>query len=130
MARIKDRRSLLDYSGTLWNSWTPNIKDTMIDIKNKHIIVIGAGRSGLAAAMLLQENGTSVIVTDHNNIKASVKTRLDEAHIPFEKNGHSPKALQGDFAVLSPGVPTDTPIVQQYFTHDQKVYSEIEAASW
>src|SRR5699024_1348291 len=130
MARIKDRRSLLDYSGTLWNSWTPNIKASMIDIKNKHIIVIGAARSGLAAAMLLQEKGASVFVTDHNNIKASVKTRLDEAHIPFEENGHSPKALQGDFAVLSPGVPTDTPVVQQYFTHDQKVYSEIEAASW
>jgi UDP-N-acetylmuramoylalanine--D-glutamate ligase len=102
----------------------------MKTLKNKHIVVIGAARSGLAAAKLLQQKGADVFVTDNNRIEPAFKKQLDKAAIPWEDDGHTKKAEQYDFAVLSPGVPTSAPLVQKYLNADKKVYSELEAASW
>src|SRR5699024_3078738 len=130
MARIYNCGPLLDYSGLAWHPWTPNPETAMIEVQNRHIVVIGAARSGLAAALLLRQRGAKVFVTDHKSIKDTVKAKLAGHGIPFEENGHTTKAFQGDFAVLSPGVPTETPIVQHYLDDGKKIYSEIELASW
>jgi UDP-N-acetylmuramoylalanine--D-glutamate ligase len=102
----------------------------MIDVQNKHIVVIGAARSGLAVASLFKQNGGRVFVSDNDEITPPVKKTLTEQGIPFEENGHSKQAQQGDFAVLSPGVPTEAPLVQHYLNSDLRVFSEIEVASW
>ena len=39
-------------------------------------------------------------------------------------------AEEGEFAVVSPGVPTEAPLVQFYLNSGLQVFSEIEAASW
>lgn len=101
-----------------------------MEVSNKHIVVIGAARSGIAAALLLKKKGADVFVSDFSTIKGEWKQRLSEAGINFEENGHSEKAKSGDFIVLSPGVPTESPIVQHYLNEGKEVYSEIEAASW
>lgn len=102
----------------------------MTDVQNKHIVIIGAARSGLAVASLLKRKGAVLFVTDSNKIKASVKSALSRQEIPYEERGHTEKAEQADFAVLSPGVPTEAPLVQHYLDSGKKVFSEIEVASW
>ncbi|MEX0685192.1 MAG: UDP-N-acetylmuramoyl-L-alanine--D-glutamate ligase [Balneolales bacterium] len=102
----------------------------MISVKAKHIVIIGAAKSGVAAAMMLQDKGASVFVTDSGEIKPSMRSLLKNGQIDYEENGHSQRAESGEYAVVSPGVPTETALVQKYITSGKKVYSEIEAASW
>lgn len=102
----------------------------MIDVQNRHIVIIGAARSGLAAASLLKQKGARVFVTDNSEIKMNVKSALTEQGIPFEEDGHTEQAKNADFAVLSPGVPTEAPLVQHYLDSGIEVFSEIEIASW
>lgn len=75
-----------------------------MDVANKHIVVIGAARSGIAAAILLKKKGADVFVSDYGIVKDDWKQDLVNAQIDFEENGHTDKAKQADFVVLSPGV--------------------------
>lgn len=102
----------------------------MREVQNKHIVVVGAARSGLAVASLLKRKGARVFVTDHGAINESIKAKLAELEIPFEENGHTDKARSANFLALSPGVPTEAPLVQEYLNADKEVFSEIEIASW
>ena len=102
----------------------------MTDVNNRNIVVIGAARSGAAAAELLSRNGAHVFVTDAGAIKPGVKSRFDEAGIGYEERGHSEQARKGEFAVVSPGVPDEAPLVQYYSDGENRVYSEVEVAAW
>ncbi len=101
-----------------------------MNVKNKHIVVIGAAKSGIATAVLLSGKQANVLVTDSGTIPEFRKDQLMNAGVIFEENGHSEQAHKGDFAVVSPGVPTEAPLVQEYLSSGREVYSEIEAASW
>ena len=102
----------------------------MRNVKGKHIVVFGAARSGVAVASLLNRRGADVFVSDNDCIADSIRERLTSEGIPFEEKGHTERALEGDFAVISPGVPTEAPPVQEYLDAGKEVYPEIEAASW
>ena len=102
----------------------------MKDVQGTHIVVIGAARSGVAAAILLKHKGADVFVTDAGAISMSSKAKLIDAGISYEENGHTTLAEQGSFAVVSPGVPTEAPLVQTYLNTGKDVFSEIEIASW
>ena len=102
----------------------------MREVRNRHIVVVGAARSGLAAAALLKRKGARVFVTDKNPIGEESKSRMTKLGIPFEEGGHTNEARGAEFLVLSPGVPTQAPIVQEYIKQGKEVYSEIEVASW
>lgn len=102
----------------------------MIDVQGKHIIVIGAARSGVAAAILLKHKGAEVFVTDSGPISMASKAKLIDTGIEFEENGHTSRSEKRSFAVVSPGVPTEAPLVQTYLNSGKEVCSEIEVASW
>lgn len=102
----------------------------MREVKNKHIVVVGAARSGLAVASLLKRKGAEVFVTDHGPISKSAKKKLTTLGITFEENGHTSKAEGAAFLAVSPGVPTEAPLVRKYLDAGKKVYSEIEIAGW
>ena len=102
----------------------------MMLVEDKYIVVIGAARSGVAAAKLLQAKGAKVFVSDYGSISEEAKQQLEKTSIPFEENGHSEKARSGDLVVISPGVPTESEVIQLYLNNGKAVYSEIEAASW
>lgn len=102
----------------------------MIDVKNKHIVVIGAAKSGVAVAVLLSGKGAHVFVSDAGEIPEVYKSRLVSAGIEFEEHGHSDKSRSAEFAVVSPGVPDEAPLVQYYLKAGKSVNSEIEVASW
>ena len=49
-----------------------------MSLKNKYIAVIGAGESGVGAALLAQKLGAEVFVSDYGNIKENYKKELEE----------------------------------------------------
>jgi UDP-N-acetylmuramoylalanine--D-glutamate ligase len=102
----------------------------MIDVKNKHITIAGAARSGVAAAILLKRKGAIPFLSDAGEIRSDFAEKLRKESIEFEENAHSEKAMQGDFLVMSPGVPTSSSIAQSYLNNNKPVFSEIEMASW
>jgi len=102
----------------------------MKDLKGKHIVIAGAARSGVAAAILLKNKGALPFVSDSGKMIPASAERLNESGIEFEANQHSERALNGEFLVVSPGVPTSSTIVQHYLSNNRPVFSEIELASW
>ncbi|MEX0905445.1 MAG: UDP-N-acetylmuramoyl-L-alanine--D-glutamate ligase [Balneolaceae bacterium] len=102
----------------------------MIDIKGKHIVIAGAARSGVAAAVLVKEHGAVPFVSDYGPVKPEMAKKMNDAGISFEENQHSEKAMDGEFLILSPGVPSSSPIARQYSTAGKEIYSEVEVAGW
>lgn len=102
----------------------------MIDPNNKHITILGAAKSGLAAATLLKRKGAAVFVSEYGELSDAHREYLSDLSINYEENGHTDKALNCDFAVISPGIPTETPIVQRLLSLGKDLLSELEVASW
>jgi UDP-N-acetylmuramoylalanine--D-glutamate ligase len=102
----------------------------MIDVSGKHITVIGAAKSGIAAALLLKKQGADVFVTDAGSIPEVAQKILHDHSVDFEQLGHTDRAKRSEFAVVSPGVPDEAPLVQYFSDPVKGVYSEIEIASW
>jgi len=103
---------------------------TDLDIKNRRVTVVGAARSGLAAAKLLARRGSSVFLTEYGSPELGISEGLNAEGIRFEFGGHTDRALNADLFVLSPGVPTNADLVQEALGRNIPVYSEIEVASW
>ena len=72
----------------------------------QEIIILGAGESGVGAAILAQKIGHQVLVSDAGKIADKFKKELIEHNIPFEENGHSDaRILASALVVKSPGIP-------------------------
>jgi UDP-N-acetylmuramoylalanine--D-glutamate ligase len=99
-------------------------------IEGKRVTVVGGARSGLAAARLLARHGAAVFLTERGERDDRLAAQLDQAGAAYEFGGHTPRALDADFLVISPGVPSNVPLVQQALRQQTPVFSEIEAASW
>ncbi len=103
---------------------------TLSDLKSKRITVVGAARSGIAAARLLASAGAGVRLTDSGAERADVREEMEAAGVKVEFGGHGEVSLACDLMVVSPGVPTTAAIVQAALGRGTPVVSEIEAASW
>ena len=101
-------------------------------ISGRKVTIVGAARSGVAAAELLHARGASVFVTDSGPADrlAPAVEKLRAAGIQAETGGHSGRALDADFIVVSPGVPATAQILHTAAERRIPVYSELEAASW
>ena len=104
----------------------------MMDLKNKRVLVVGLGKSGLSAAMFLRAQGARVTVSDSRSAVALAKEipALLEAGIMVESGGHGLLTFRRqDLIVVSPGVPMDTPEVKQVVAFGLTVIGELELAS-
>jgi len=104
----------------------------MMDLKNKRVLVVGLGKSGLSAAMFLRAQGARVTVSDTRSAVALAKEipALLEAGIMVESGGHGLLTFRRqDLIVISPGVPMDTPEVKQVMAFGLPVIGELELAS-
>lgn len=103
-----------------------------MDVRSKNIWIVGAARSGLAAAKLLSLNGAKVFVTDSGAIDPSVKSILSDLNVLFEEGGHSIERLlkEASVVVLSPSIPLDSTLPLAALQAGIPVVSEIEVASW
>lgn len=69
------------------------------------IVVLGAGESGIGAAILARKEGYAVWVSEQKQIAPAYKALLQKHQIPFEENGHNHVAiLEADLAIKSPGI--------------------------
>ncbi|HEY0263832.1 MAG TPA: UDP-N-acetylmuramoyl-L-alanine--D-glutamate ligase [Granulicella sp.] len=103
-----------------------------MELKNKRVLVVGMGRSGLSAARFLKERGARVTVSDSRSAQALAKDvpALLEAGIMVEVGGHGLLTFRRqDLIVISPGVPLDTPEVKQVIALGMPVIGELELAS-
>ena len=90
---------------------------------------MGAGESGVGAALLAQANDYDVFVSDNGELKASYRDELRGSKILFEENGHSAdRILSAEIMVKSPGISDKASIVQQAIAKGIEVISEIEFA--
>ncbi len=103
-----------------------------MELKNKRVLVVGLGRSGLAAALFLRRHGAQVTVSDVRSAEALEKEipMLLEEGIAVEAGGHGLLTFRRqDFLVVSPGVPLDTPEIRQVRSFGQTILGEVELAS-
>ncbi|ADW69736.1 UDP-N-acetylmuramoyl-L-alanine--D-glutamate ligase [Granulicella tundricola] len=103
-----------------------------MELKNKRVLVVGLGRSGLSAAMFLRDRGARVTVSDTRSATALAKEipALMEAGIMVESGGHGLLTFRRqDLIVVSPGVPLETPEIAQAAAFGTAVIGELELAS-
>ena len=99
--------------------------------KNKHIVILGAGESGVGAALLAKKQEWNVFVSDAGKIKADYKTELDNNQIEWEENTHSTdRIFQAELIVKSPGIPEKTDLMRALRNKQVKIISEIEFAGY
>jgi UDP-N-acetylmuramoylalanine--D-glutamate ligase len=92
-----------------------------------YIVVLGAGESGVGAAMLAKKKGFEVFVSDRSNIAAKYKEQLVECSIAFEEGTHTAdKILNADLVIKSPGIPDKAPLIQELLNNGVSIISEIE----
>lgn len=95
----------------------------------KQLVVLGAGESGLGAAMLARQKGYAVLVSEFGLITANKKEKLEKAKIEFEENGHSiDRILQADLIVKSPGISPKIPVVNAAQEAGIPIIDELEFA--
>ena len=94
------------------------------------LVVLGAAESGVGAAVLAQQKGYDVFVTDMGTIKPRYKEMLDAHGIAWEEGGHTEAlVLNADEVVKSPGIPDTAPLVAKLAEQGTPVLSEIEFAA-
>ena len=99
--------------------------------KNKHIVILGAGESGVGAAILAKKQEWNVFVSDAGKIKADYKKELDNNQIEWEENTHSSdRIFQAELIVKSPGIPETTDLMRALRNKQVKIISEIEFAGY
>lgn len=102
----------------------------MMNLEGKKVSVIGAVRSGIGAAKLIKRTGGFPFVSDsagENKLKDSL-SKLKEEKINFEINEHSEKVYECEIIVVSPGVPSNAPVLKEAEKRNIKIISEIELA--
>ena len=103
-----------------------------MDLKGKKVLVVGLGKSGLAAALFLRRRGAQVKVSDVRSAEALAKDipALLEEGINVEAGGHGLLTFRRqDLIVVSPGVPLDTPELVQARNFGRPVIGELELAA-
>ncbi len=97
----------------------------------KRIVILGAGESGVGAALLAKQNGFDVFVSDSGIIKPAFKDELVLNKIDFEEGVNSKeKILNASLIIKSPGIPEKNELVKEIRKNGIEIISEIEFAYW
>jgi UDP-N-acetylmuramoylalanine--D-glutamate ligase len=99
------------------------------ELKDKKILVVGLGKTGVSLAKFLHAHGAQVTVTDHKS-KPELSTQLEQLGdlpVKLDLGGHSPKTfLAQDLVILSPGVPSGLKIFDYARSQGIKITGEFE----
>jgi len=94
------------------------------------IAILGAGESGVGAAILAKQKGHKVFVSDKGQIKEHYKAELNQHGIAFEEGNHDhERILAMNLIIKSPGIPDKAPLLQEIHQKGLPVISEIEFAA-
>ena len=103
-----------------------------MELQGKKVLVFGSGKSGIGASDLLAKVGAVPVIYDGN-------ADIDKEAVVHKTNGTYPLEIYAgnlpeevidslDLVVLSPGVPTDIPIVKNFYSKGIPVWGEVELA--
>lgn len=103
------------------------------ELKDKKILVVGLGKTGVSLAKFLTKYEANVTITDHKS-KPELSAQLDQlegyTNIKFELGSHSPKTfLSQDLVILSPGVASHLKIFEYARQQGVKITGEFEFAA-
>lgn len=100
--------------------------------KKKRVLVVGSGKSGVAAAELLRKKGITFVLFDGNkdlDVTALIEKNPVFAGAEILLGELAPEDMARiDLVVLSPGVPTDLPMVNELRNRQIPIWGEIELA--
>ena len=103
-----------------------------MELKDKRVLVVGLGKSGVASALFLKDRGARVTVSDTKSpdqLRDEIPMLLDHG-ITVETGGHGERTFRGqDLIVVSPGVPVDAKPLVQDRALGEPVIGEIELAA-
>lgn len=103
-----------------------------MDFQNKKVLVVGTGKSGLGAVRLLVSAGARPILFDSNGqLNADeIKAKLPDVTGFSVLLGSIPEEIKSEISlvVISPGVPIDAPMLEDYRKADVPIWGEIELA--
>ena len=98
-------------------------------VRGSTVVVVGAARSGVAAARLLADRGARVVLTERRREVDEPVRRLEDAGVELELGGHRAETLaRADLVVLSPGVPPALPVIEAVRRRGVPLISELELA--
>lgn len=102
------------------------------ELRDKKVLVVGMGASGIAAASFLHRSGANVTVTDQSDEPGSRDDLRQMIHegVVAELGGHQPQTFESsDLIVISPGVPDQLPELLRAKQNGIPVIGELELAS-
>ena len=87
----------------------------MTNYRDQKITILGAGKSGIAAARLALSIGAIPFVSDSAPVDklGNGVNELNDLKIDFETDGHSDRVFDADLWIISPGIPGDIHIVKE-----------------
>ncbi len=100
-------------------------------LKDRNVLVVGLGKSGLSSALFLKKKGANVLVNDIGDEKLFVKETkiLEENGINFIFGRHPEEVfLKQDLIVVSPGVPTNKDPFLKAYDKGIEIIGELELA--
>jgi UDP-N-acetylmuramoylalanine--D-glutamate ligase len=119
-----------DEIGSIYNRQI-GIKLYIVIMSNRkaNMVILGAGESGVGAALLAQQHGYEIFVSDSGVIKETYQKELTDKQISFEEKAHDyTRILQAEEIVKSPGISEQTEIMKRIRETGIPVISEIELA--
>ena len=103
--------------------------DSDFSVRKRRVVVVGAARSGIAAAELLAKRGAVVTLTEIRSSFDGID-RLKEAGVQIEVGGHQPQTLAAaELVVVSPGVPLEQRVFDAPRDRGVEIIGELELAS-
>ena len=97
-------------------------------VRGRRVVVVGAARSGIAAAELLARRGADVTLSEARQAFDAMD-RIAAAGVRLELGGHQAETMAGaDLIVASPGVPLDRPVFEAARGRGVEIIGELELA--
>lgn len=96
---------------------------------SKKVTILGAGESGLGAAILAKVKGVEVFLSDSGKINPDTKAELNKYGIPYEEGDHTSSIFDTGEIIKSPGIPDDAQIIKDAVSKGISIISELEFAA-
>src|SRR4051794_7911863 len=102
--------------------------DRTFSVQGRRVVVLGAARSGIAAAELLVRRGARVTLSEARATFEGID-RLRDLGVQLETGGHTARTLaEADLIVASPGVPLEQSVIAGALEAGVEMIGELELA--